>query len=313
MRARTTRARVAEISVSATSDAQVSRVAAAAMASPKRSAWPTLPRSTWARSVTSSRRIMGAGRAPRIARAIIVQWRTGVGLISAEDELCVVARASGWAAWLAAQYSIAYCGHIARFVDTPFYPAIHSVPRGDHAPEQPQQPLQEGVAGRHLRPLSGARPGAGLPVRGVRRTRRRPRLCAGRPGGLGLPGEAGLSWGVPVHARRPADDVSRPAVDDATVRRLRGRAGVQPALSLPAGARPDGPLGGVRSADADRLRLRPRDGAGGGGEGGCGDLVPRGHGAPVQGDPAGEGHHLDDDKRDGGHPPRLLRGDGEEA
>src|SRR3990172_1427486 len=132
MRARTTSARVADISVSATSDAQVRRVAAEAMARPKRTAWPMLPRWTWARSVTQSRRMTGAGRAARIARAMIVQWRTGVGLISAEDEMCVVARASGWTAWLAAQYSIAYCGHIARFVDTPLYPALHPVPRGDH-------------------------------------------------------------------------------------------------------------------------------------------------------------------------------------
>src|SRR3990170_4278451 len=167
MRARTTSARVAETSVSATSEAQVRRVAAAAMARPKRTASPTLPRSTWARSVTQSRRMTGAGRAARTARAITVQWRTGVGLICAEDALRGGASASGGAAWLAAQYSIAYCGQIARFVDTPFCPAIHSVPRGDHAPEQPPQRLQEAVAGRHLRPLRGARPGARLPVRGV--------------------------------------------------------------------------------------------------------------------------------------------------
>src|SRR3970040_1377176 len=139
MRARTTSARVAEISVSATSEAQVRRGAAEAMARPKRTAWPTLPRSGWARSVTSSRRMMGAGRAARIARAMIVQCRTGVGLICAEDALRGGASASGGAAWLAAQYSIAYRGHIARFVDTPFWPAIHSVPRGDHAPEQTSQ------------------------------------------------------------------------------------------------------------------------------------------------------------------------------
>src|SRR3989304_10631815 len=95
MRARTTSARVAEISVSATSDAQVRRVAAEAIARPKMSAWPTLPRSTWAMSVIQSRRMTGAGRAPRIARAMIVQWRTGVGLICAGDELGVVAWAAG--------------------------------------------------------------------------------------------------------------------------------------------------------------------------------------------------------------------------
>src|SRR3990172_10500186 len=178
MRARTTSARVADISVSATSDAQVRRVAAEAMARPKRTAWPTLPRWTCARSVTQSRRMTGAGRAARIARAMIAQWRTGVGLICAGDKLCGVAWASGEAAWLAAQYSIAYCGQIARFVDTPFCPAIHSVPRGDHAPEQPPQRLQEAVAGRYLRPLRGARPRARLPVRGVRPARGSPRARA---------------------------------------------------------------------------------------------------------------------------------------
>src|SRR3990172_4600326 len=146
MRARTTSARVAEISVSATSEAQVRRVAAAAIASPKRT---------------------GAGSAPSTASVIRLQCRTGVGLICAEDALRGGASASGGAAWLAAQYSIAYCGQIARFVDTPFCPAIHSTPRAGHGPEQPPQRLQEGVAGRHLRPLRGARPGARLPVRGV--------------------------------------------------------------------------------------------------------------------------------------------------
>src|SRR3990172_8901295 len=150
MRARTTSARVAEISVSATSEAQVRR----------------------------GRGMRGAGRAARIARAMIVQCRTGVGLICEADAPCGGAWASGGAAWLAAQYSIAYCRYIALFVDTPFCPAIHSVPRGSHAPEQPPQPLQEGVAGRHLRPLRGARPGARLPVRGVRRARGRPRARA---------------------------------------------------------------------------------------------------------------------------------------
>src|SRR3990172_9530634 len=164
MRARTTSARVAEIPVSATSEAQVRRVAAAAMARPKMTAWPTLPRSTWATSVSSRRRMTGAGRAARIARAMIVQWRTGVGLICAEEAPRGGAWASGGAAWLAAQYSIAHCGHIARFVDTPFCPPLHPTPRGGHGPEQPPQRLQEGLAGRYLRPLRGARPGARLPV-----------------------------------------------------------------------------------------------------------------------------------------------------
>src|SRR3990172_6989273 len=153
MRARTTSARVAEISVSATSEAQVRRVAAAAMASPKRTAWPTLPRSTSATPLISGRRRTGAGRATSIARAMIVQLRTGVGLIRGGGALCGGSWASVGASWLAAQYSIAYWEQIARFVDTPFCPAIHSTPRGNHGAERPPQPLQEGLAGRDLQPL----------------------------------------------------------------------------------------------------------------------------------------------------------------
>ena len=64
--------------------------------------------------------------------------------------------------------------------------------------------------------------------------------------------------GVPVHARRLPDDVPRPPVDDAAVRRLRHGRGDERALPLPARPRPDGPLDGVRHADAHGLRLRPR-------------------------------------------------------
>ena len=45
--------------------------------------------------------------------------------------------------------------------------------------------------------------------------------------------------GVPVHPRRPADDVPQPLLDDAPVRRLRHRRGDQPALPLPPRAGPD--------------------------------------------------------------------------
>src|SRR3972149_1530775 len=154
MRARTTSARVAEISVSATSEAQVRRVAAAAMARPKRTASPTLPRSTWARSVTSSRRMTGAGRAPRTARAITVQWRTGGGLICAEDAPCGGgggAWASGGAAWLAAQYSIAYCRHIAASLTPPFAPRYtqsheETMPQNNHHSGSKKQWLDDTYA-----------------------------------------------------------------------------------------------------------------------------------------------------------------------
>src|SRR3990172_1466946 len=151
MRARTTSARVAEISVSATSEAQVRRVAAEAMARPKRTAWPTLPRSTWARSVTSSRRMTGAGRAPRTARAMIVQGRRGVGLICAEDAPCGGAWASGGAAWLAAQYSIAYCRHIAASLTPPFAPRYtqsheETMPQNNHHSGSKKQWLDDTYA-----------------------------------------------------------------------------------------------------------------------------------------------------------------------
>ena len=62
---------------------------------------------------------------------------------------------------------------------------------------------------------------------------------------------------VPVHARHPPDDVSRPAVDDAPVRRFRHRQADQRALQVLAGAGPDGIIGCLRHARAHGLRLRP--------------------------------------------------------
>ena len=53
---------------------------------------------------------------------------------------------------------------------------------------------------------------------------------------------------VPVHPRDPPLDVPRPAVDDAAVRRVLDRRGVQPALPLPARAGADRAVGGVRPA-----------------------------------------------------------------
>ena len=66
---------------------------------------------------------------------------------------------------------------------------------------------------------------------------------------------------VPVHARRPADDVPRAALDDAAVRGVRLGGGDQPALPLPPRPGPDRAQRGVRPADPDGLRRRPRDGA----------------------------------------------------
>ena len=71
---------------------------------------------------------------------------------------------------------------------------------------------------------------------------------------IGVPGE------FPVHPRHPPHRLPRQAVDDAAVRRLRhAPRDTNQRFKLPARARPDRPLGGLRPADALRLRLRPRD------------------------------------------------------
>ena len=48
--------------------------------------------------------------------------------------------------------------------------------------------------------------------------------------------QAGLPGRVSLHARRAADDVPRPLLDDAAVRRLRDGRGVEPPLQVPAAA-----------------------------------------------------------------------------
>ena len=126
---------------------------------------------------------------------------------------------------------------------------------------------------------------------------RRLRLCAPR-----RPGD------LPVHAGRPADDVPRPPLDDAPVRGLRHRRGVERALPLPAGAGPDRPLGRVRPADADGLRLRPSAGRGRGRQGrraidSLEDMETLFAGIPLD-----DGQHLDDDQRDGADPAGAVRG-----
>ena len=71
------------------------------------------------------------------------------------------------------------------------------------------------------------------------------------------PAEIGDAGEFPFTRGVYAIDVPRAAVDDAPVVRVGHRRGVQRALSLPAGERPDRAVGGLRHADADGLRLRP--------------------------------------------------------
>ena len=77
----------------------------------------------------------------------------------------------------------------------------------------------------------------------------------GRPSGQPLPA-SGRARPVPVHARRARRHVPPAAVDDAPVRRLRERPGIQRALPLPARARLHRAEHGLRPAHPARARLR---------------------------------------------------------
>ena len=118
---------------------------------------------------------------------------------------------------------------------------------------------------------------------------------------------ARLPGRLSVHARRLSVDVPREALDDAPVRGLRDGRGDERALPLPARARADGPLDGLRHADADGLRLRPRALARRGRPRGRGHRLARGHGDALRRDPARRGLDLDDDQLARGDAARLLR------
>ena len=118
---------------------------------------------------------------------------------------------------------------------------------------------------------------------------------AGRPGQL------------PVHAGNSPDDVPRPALDDAPVRRFRHRGRVEPPLSLPPRSGRDRPERRLRPADADRLRLRPCARGRRGGPRRRRHRLARGHGAALRRHPARPRVDLDDDQRDRHHPSRAVR------
>ena len=111
----------------------------------------------------------------------------------------------------------------------------------------------------------------------------------------------------PVHARHPAHDVPRPAVDDAAVRRVRHRRRVERALSLPARAGRQRPERRVRPAHADGLRLRPPAGRGRSRPRRRGDRLDRRHGRRSSTASRSTRLDVDDDQRDGDHPAGALR------
>src|SRR5262249_1163122 len=71
-------------------------------------------------------------------------------------------------------------------------------------------------------------------------------------------GRSRLSWRVSVHPWHPADDVPRPAMDDAAVRRVWNSRRIQCPVSLPAGSGRQWPERRIRSSDPNGVRLRPR-------------------------------------------------------
>ena len=89
-------------------------------------------------------------------------------------------------------------------------------------------------------------------------------------------------------------------MDDADLRRSFDRPALERAVPAQPRKGPDGAVGGVRSADPDRLRRRPRAGARRGRQGRRADR-PQGRHARAHGrHPARSHEHLDDDQRDRG-------------
>ncbi len=174
---------------------------------------------------------------------------------------------------------------------------------GDHRGSARRSRRRRRVAPRRLRRDAGA---GGRAVLDDVRDRERAALLARLRRGRLRPG-SGLSRGFSVHARRLSVDVSRPAVDDAAVRGLRGAGGDERAVPVSARARPDGAFDGFRHADADGLRLGSSAVARRGRARGRGGRLARGHGGAVRRDSARRGLDVDDDQLAGGDAARVLR------
>ena len=130
--------------------------------------------------------------------------------------------------------------------------------------------------------------------------------------GLDLAGS--LAGRVSVYARHSSQRLSRPALDDAAVRRFRQRRANQRALSLSARARAARAFGCVRYADADGLRLRRTASARRSRQVRRRDRLARRHGGALRRHRHGRHHDLDDDQRPGLHRARAIhRGRREEG
>ena len=118
---------------------------------------------------------------------------------------------------------------------------------------------------------------------------------------IGLPGQYPFTRGVYPSMYRGRLWTMRQFAGFGTAR------GDERALPLPARARPDGALDGVRHAVADGPRLRPSAVAWRGRARGRRGRHGRRHGDAVPRDPARRGDRLDDDQRAGGDHARVLR------
>ena len=113
---------------------------------------------------------------------------------------------------------------------------------------------------------------------------------------------------LPFYARRPADDVPWPPVDDAAIRGVWHGRRIERAVSLPARAGGEGAERRLRSADTDRLRLGSSACRRRSGPRRRGHRLDRRHDRALRRHSARVGVHVDDDQLDGHHPARTLRG-----
>ena len=99
-------------------------------------------------------------------------------------------------------------------------------------------------------------------------------------------------------------------MDDAPVRRDGHRRGDEPALPVPARARTDRAVRGVRPPHADGVGLGPPTCRRRGGQDRRRDRLDRGHGTALRCHPSGRGLDVDDDQRDRADPAPALRARG---
>ena len=114
--------------------------------------------------------------------------------------------------------------------------------------------------------------------------------------GLRLRARPQPSRRLPLHARHSPDGLSRQALDDAAVCRVRDAGGDQRALQDAARRRRHGPERRLRPADADGPRPRPRAVARRSGEVRRQHRLARRHGAAVRRHHARRHHDVDDDQ-----------------